>query len=184
METHLNNISQEMEKSLNAFKQELARVRTGRASLALLEGVRVDYYGTLTPLNQVATLNIPEPRSITIAPWEAKLIPEIEKAIQKASIGINPVNDGKLVRLNIPTLNEERRKELVKQIKKAGEDARVGMRNHRHDAMEGLKKKHTGKELTEDDWHRGQEQVQKVTDEYIKKVDQLIEHKEKELLSV
>jgi len=184
METHLKTLNAEMEKSLGSFKNELAKLRTGRASLNLLDDIRVDYYGTLTPINQVATMHVPESRLITIQPWEAKLIPEIEKAILKSGVGVTPINDGKMIRLNIPALNEERRKELVRMLHKTGEDAKVGLRNHRRDSMESLKKKHDAKELTEDEWSRLREMVQKVTDDYVKKIDQLIEHKEKDFLSV
>ena len=184
MEEIINKNKQEMEKAVAAFKHELSKIRTGRASLSILDEVRVDYYGTLSPLNQVATLNTPDPRQITIQPWEAHLIPNIEKAIQKSGIGINPINDGKMIRLNMPSLNEERRKELVKSIKHLSEESRVGIRNHRRDSMEVLKKRHEAKELTDDDWRKAQDRIQKLTDEYIKKVDEMLAHKEKDILSI
>lgn len=173
-----------MEKSLALYKQELVKIRTGRASVSILDDVKVDYYGTLTPLNQVGTLSTPDPKMITIHPWESKLIPEIEKAILKASLGLNPTNDGKLVRLSIPALNEERRKELVKIAKKHAEDAKVAIRMERRDANEHLKKLHDKKELNDDDFKRGEARVQKLTDEYVAKIDQLLEHKEKDILSL
>lgn len=184
MEAILKETQVQMEKSLNVLKQELGRIRAGRASLSILDEVRVDYYGNLTPLNQVATLNTPDPKLITIQPWEPKLIPEIEKAIQKSGIGLNPSNDGKLVRLPIPALNEERRKELVKLIKKQAEECRVAIRMVRRDGNDHLKKKHDGKELSDDDFKKGQERIQKLTDDAILKVDQLFEHKEKDIMSV
>ncbi|MBI5299067.1 MAG: ribosome recycling factor [Deltaproteobacteria bacterium] len=180
MENIIKETQVHMEKALTLFKQELGKVRAGRASLSILDDVKVDYYGTLTPLNQVATLNIPEPRMITIAPWESKIISEIEKAIQKASLGLNPSNDGKIVRLSIPPLNEERRKDLVKIVKKHAEECRVALRLVRRDSNEHLK----AKELSEDELKKGQERVQKMTDEYVQKVDQLVQHKEKDIMSV
>lgn len=184
METLIKETQAQMEKTVHIFKQEMAKVRAGRASLSILDDVKVDYYGVPTPLNQVATLNIPEPKMITIAPWESKLIPEIEKGILKASLGLNPSNDGKIVRLSIPALNEERRKELVKLIKKHAEESRIALRLIRRDANENLKKRHDSKELSEDDFKKAQERVQKTTDDYVKKVDELVAHKEKDILSV
>ena len=180
MENIIKETQVHMEKAITLFKQELGKVRAGRASLSILDDVKVDYYGTLTPLNQVATLNIPEPRMITIAPWESKIISEIEKAIQKASLGLNPSNDGKIVRLSIPPLNEERRKDLVKLVKKHAEECRVALRLVRRDSNEHLK----AKDLSEDELKKGQERVQKMTDEYVQKVDQLVQHKEKDIMSV
>ena len=173
-----------MDKTLNVFKQELTRIRTGRASLSVLDEVRVDYYGTPTPLNQVATLNIPDPKMITIHPWESKLIPEIEKAILKSSVGLNPSNDGKIVRLPIPSLNEERRKDLAKIVKKHAEECRVAIRMLRRDANDRVKKMSDAKQISEDDLKKGHEKTQKITDEYMVKIDQLVEHKEKDIMSV
>ncbi len=184
LEHILSQLKVDLEKTLHSLQAEMSKVRTGRASLNLLDGVLVNYYGTPTPLNQVATMNIPEPRLITVSPWESRLIPEIEKGIQRAGLGINPVNDGKLIRLPLPALNEDRRKDLVKIVKQHAEDSRVGIRMHRRDANEVIKKLQKEGKLTEDDLHRGQELVQKQTDESIKKIDDLVSHKEKDVLSV
>lgn len=184
MENLLNEVKNKMEKTLQALKQELSITRTGRASLSVLDAVRVDYYGTLTPLNQVATLKIPEAKLITIQPWEPKLIPEIEKGIAKASIGLSPSNDGKIIRLPIPSLSEERRKELVKLIKKQGEECRVGIRSLRRDANEAFKKREKEKEITQDDLKTGEERIQKLTDEYNAKIDELLKHKEQDIMTV
>ena len=179
-----SNASSGMTKALEAFKRDLAKVRTGRASLSLLDDVRVDYYGTPTPLNQVGTLAVPEPRMITIQPWEKNLIPEIEKAILKADLGLNPASDGQIVRLVFPPLTEERRKEMVKQVKRMGEDAKISIRNVRRDANDTLKTMEKDKEITEDDLKRGEKEVQDVTDEFVAKIDQVIVEKEKDLMEI
>jgi len=173
-----------MEKAIEALKRELGRVRTGRASLTLLEDVRVDYYGTPTPLNQVGTLAVPEPRLITIQPWEKNLIPEIEKAILKSDLGLNPNSDGVLVRLNIPALTEERRKEMVKVIKRIGEETKVAIRNARRDANDSLKKLQKDKDITEDDQKLGEKEIQELTDSFVKKVDEILTVKEKEVMEI
>jgi len=173
-----------MEKAIAAFKHELSRIRTGRASLALLEPVRVDYYGTPTPLNQVATLGVPEPKLITISPWDPKLIQAIEKAILKSELGLTPSNDGKIIRIAIPDLTEERRKELVKVVKKSAEEFRVEVRNHRRDAIHKIKEMEKEKQLAEDESRRAQDREQKLTDEYIAKIDQMLEVKEQEILQI
>ena len=173
-----------MEKSLDALKRELGKVRTGRASLTLLEDIRVDYYGTPTPLNQVGTLAVPEPRLITIQPWEKNLIPEIEKAILKSDLGLNPSSDGVLVRLNIPALTEERRKEMVKVIKRIGEEAKVAVRSARRDGNDTFKKLQKDKEITEDDQKLGEKEIQELTDAYVKKVDEVLAAKEKEVMEI
>ncbi len=175
---------QRMDKAVEAFRHELAKLRTGRASLSLLDDVRVDYYGTLSPLNQVGTLGVPDPRTITIQPWDASAAQAIEKAILKAGLGLNPVNDGKVIRIPIPPLNEERRRELVKVLNSHAEQSKVAVRNARRDANEHLKKMQKEGEITEDDLRRGQERVQKQTDEYIKKVDEAAGHKEKDIMEV
>jgi ribosome recycling factor len=171
-----------MGKSISALQNELKRVRTGRASLSLLDGIRVDYYGTLTPLNQMASLSVPEPRLITIQPWDATVIKEIEKAILKSDLGLTPSNDGKLVRISIPPLTEERRKELVKVVNKMCEEYRVAIRNIRRDSNELIKSFKKDGDVSEDDAFRGQEQVQKITDEFIQQVDDIYKEKEKEIL--
>ncbi len=173
-----------MEKSLEAFQQELSRLRTGRASLAILDDVRVESYGQLMPLNQVATLGVPEPRLITITPWDASLIPSIEKAIEKAQIGVSPVNDGKMIRLPIPSLTEERRKELVKKIKQYAEESRVAVRHGRREALESAKKSEKEGGLTEDESKKLSHQIQSLTDDVIKRIDQAVSKKEAEIMQV
>ncbi|MCX8045082.1 MAG: ribosome recycling factor [Desulfobacterota bacterium] len=179
----LQQLATNMDKSIEALEKELSRVRTGRASVTLLDGVRVDYYGTPTPLNQLATISIPEPRLITIQPWDASVLKEIEKAIQKADLGLTPTSDGKIIRVAIPPLTEDRRKELVKLVKKMAENAKVAIRNHRRKANDDLKALKNDKKISEDDYFKGQEEVQKKTDDYIKKCDDLAKRKEDEILS-
>lgn len=173
-----------MDATIEVLRRDLASIRTGRATLALLDGITVDYYGNQTPLNQVATLTVPEPRLITIQPWEQRLISEIEKAIMKSDLGLTPTNDGKVIRLAIPPLTEERRKELVKVVKKRAEEARVALRNIRRDILEDIKKMQKERSLSEDEIKRWNEEVQKITDSYIKKVDEMLAHKEKEIMEV
>lgn len=173
-----------MTKALEAFKRDLARVRTGRASLALLDDLRVDYYGTPTPLNQVGALAVPEPRLITIQPWEKTMVGEIEKAILKSDLGLNPTSDGQVIRLVFPPLTEERRKEMVKQVKRMGEDTKIAVRNVRREANESLKKLEKDKEISEDDLKRGEKEVQEVTDDFVARVDQVIAEKEKDLMEI
>ena len=171
-----------MEKSLDSLKREFSKVRTGRASISLLDGIKVDYYGTQTPLNQLATLSVPEPRLITIQPWDAAVIKEIEKAIMKSDLGLTPANDGKLIRVSIPPLTEQRRVDLVKVVKKMAENCKVSIRNHRRDINEDLKQKKKDKEVSEDEFFKGQKEVQDITDNYIKTCDELTQAKEKEIL--
>ncbi len=173
-----------MEKSIDALKRDLGKVRTGRASLSLLDDIRVDYYGTPTPLNQVGTLAVPEPRLITIQPWEKNIISEIERAILKSDLGLNPSSDGQLIRLAFPPLTEERRKEMVKQVKRMGEDAKIGVRNARRDANDTLKLMEKEKEISEDDQKRGTKDIQDLTDQFVKKVDEVVESKEKDLMEI
>jgi len=173
-----------MEKAIEVLRKDFASIRTGRASLSLLDGITVDYYGTPTPLNQVAALSIPEPRMIAIQPWEQRIIPDIEKAILQSDLGLTPTNDGKIIRINIPPLTEERRKQLVKVVRKRAEEARVAIRNIRRDLNEDLKKMEKNKEISEDELKRDLEEVQKITDEYVKKVDEVLEMKEKEIMEV
>jgi ribosome recycling factor len=179
-----NKMRQKMDQSLEHLRKELAGVRTGRASLALLDGIQVSYYGNPTPLKQVAALSVPDPRLITIQAWETNIIPEIEKAITAANLGLTPTNDGKLIRLNIPPLTEERRKELVKQVKKMGEDTKVIIRNIRRDTNEEVKKLFKDTKISEDDHRKTQDEVQKTTDQYIVKVDEIIKKKEAEVMEV
>ncbi|HKK01537.1 MAG TPA: ribosome recycling factor [Desulfuromonadales bacterium] len=173
-----------MDKAIEALKRDFTKVRTGRASTALFDEIMVDYYGTPTPLNQVGTLAVPEPRLITIQPWEKKMIPEIEKAILKSDLGLNPSSDGNLVRIAIPALTEERRKEMVKQIKRMGEEAKVSIRNIRRDANDGLKKMEKNKEISEDELKRGEKEIQELTDTFVKKTDEVVSHKEKEVMEI
>jgi ribosome recycling factor len=171
-----------MAKSVAALKNELNRVRTGRASLSILDGIKVDYYGTSTPLNQMATLAVPESRLITIQPWDISVIKDIEKAILKSDLGLTPSNDGKIIRIAIPPLTEERRKELVKLVHKMCEEYKVAVRNIRRDANELLKGFKKDGDISEDDAFKGQDQVQKITDDYITKIDDVYKDKEKEIL--
>jgi ribosome recycling factor len=179
----LQEARRKMEKVLEVMARDLSRIRTGRASVALLEGIKVDAYGTSMPLPQVASLAAPEPRLLTVQPWDLGLLSDVEKAILKSDLGLTPMNDGKLLRLPIPALTTERRKELVKMVKKMGEEAKVALRNVRREANEDLKEMKKEKMLSEDDAHRAQEEVQKVTDDFIKKVDAQAAEKEKEIMS-
>jgi ribosome recycling factor len=171
-----------MQKAIEDLKNDLKRVRTGRASLNILDGIRVDYYGTLTPLSQMASLAVPESRLITIQPWDVSVIKEIEKAILRSDLGLTPSSDGKLVRISIPPLTEERRKQLVKVIYKMSEDHKVAVRNIRRDANEMLKEAKKDGEIAEDEMFKGQEQIQQITDGQIKRIDETIRTKEKEIL--
>lgn len=185
MVSELRKKSEEkMTKALEVVKKELAALRTGRASLGILEGITVDYYGTPSPLNQVANLSVPEPRQIIIQPWEPKMLGEIEKAILKSDVGLTPSNDGKIIRLNIPPLTEERRQQIVKHAKKLAEDARIAIRNIRRDTNEEIKKKSKDQHVSEDETKKTQDDIQKVTDSFIKKIDDLLAHKEKEIMTV
>ncbi len=184
MKELLKDLERRMIGSIDAFKGELTSLRTGRASLALLDGISVDYYGTPSPLNQVAALSVPEPATIVIAPWEPKMLGQIERAILKSNLGITPTNDGKVVRLNIPPLTEERRKELVKVAHQYAEQARNAIRQIRRDGNDQVKKMEKAKEISEDEMHDGLEQIQKLTDAYIGRIGELVEHKEKEILEV
>lgn len=176
--------AEKMSGAVEALKKDFTSIRTGRASLALLDGLHVDYYGTQTPISQVATLGIPESRQITIQPWEQKLIPELEKAILKSDLGLTPSNDGKTIRLTIPPLTEERRKQLVKVVKKRAEEARIAIRNIRRDIIDELKKTEKEKHLSEDDVKKFHDEVQKITNSYVDKVDDVLQHKEKEIMEV
>ncbi len=173
-----------MNKVIANLEKDFRRLRTGRASVSLVDGIRVDYYGASTPLNQLATLSVPEPRLILIQPWDQSAIGEVEKAILKSELGLTPMNDGKMIRINIPPLTEERRRDLVKLVKKMAEEAKVAVRNVRRDANEMIKDLKKEKEISEDDAFKGQEEVQKITDDFIKKVDELSAVKEKEILEV
>ena len=184
MESLVKDTSARMERSIEAFRKELGKVRTGRASFSLLDGVKVDYYGTPTPLQQVGTLSVPESRLITVTPWDTKMIGPIEKAIQGSGLGLNPSSDGKTVRIPIPPLTEERRKELAKVVRKMAEDARVAVRNVRREAIEKMKDREKKKEISEDVVKRGQERIQKETDAHVKRIDEILKSKEQEILEV
>jgi ribosome recycling factor len=185
MEQELKKRTHErMNSAIEALKKDFTSIRTGRASLALLDGMAVDYYGTMTPLQQLASLSIPESRQIAIQPWEQRIIPDIEKAILRSDLGLTPMNDGKTIRINIPELTEERRKQLVKVVRKRGEDAKVAVRNIRRDSNDELKKLEKDKLLSEDDAKKQHEEIQQITDQYVKKVDETLQHKEKEILEV
>jgi len=179
-----DELKDNMDKAIHAFEKSLNKVRTGRASLSLLDGIKVDYYGVPTPLNQVATLSIPESRLIIISPWDNSVIGTIEKSIQKSDLGLMPVNDGKVIRLSIPPLTEERRKELVKIVKKIAEECKINQRNVRREANDQLKTLKKDSDISEDDFFLYQEEVQEITDKYIKKTDGILAAKEKEIMEI
>jgi ribosome recycling factor len=180
----VKEVEARMEKTLSSLKTDLNKVRTGRASLALFDDIRVDYYGTLTPLNQMATLAVPEPRLITIQPWDTSVIGEIEKAILKSELGVTPASDGKIIRITIPRLTEERRKELVKVVKKMAEGAKVAVRNIRRETNYQLKWLEKDKKISQDQLRQWMDKVQVSTDKFIKKADEVLAAKEKEILEI
>jgi len=180
----MKDVEAKMEKTLSSLKADLNKVRTGRASLALFDDIRVDYYGTPTPLNQMATLSVPEPRLITIQPWDTSIISEIEKAILKSELGVTPASDGKIIRITIPRLTEERRKELVKVVKKMAEGTKVAVRNIRREANDQLKGLEKDKKISQDQLRQWMDKVQTSTDKFIKKVDEVLAAKEKEILEI
>ena len=178
------DVDHRMQMSVEHVKHEFSGLRTGRASVTLVEGLKVDYYGVPTPLNQVANINIPEPRLIAIQPWEKKLISDIEKAILTADLGLNPTNDGSMIRIPIPPLTDERRKEIIRHVHKLAEEGRVGIRNVRRDANDHLKKAEKEGEISEDNSKRAVSNVQEMTDKYIKEIDELVKSKETEIMTV
>ena len=184
MDKLFSELQNKMKNAVEVLKKEFQKVRTGRANPAILDNIMVDYYGTPTPINQVGNVSVPDPQMITISPWEKKMLGEIEKALQKANLGLTPQNDGNIIRLPIPPLTEERRKEMVKQIKKIGENAKIPIRNVRRDGNDQLKKMEKNKEISQDEQKQQLEKVQELTDKYIKIVDDLMAGKEKELMSV
>ena len=184
MQQVISDAESRMKKSLSAMHEEFDTIRTGRASSALFEKIKVEYYGNPTPLNQVASISIPESRLVVIQPWDKGLLNEIEKAIQKSELSLNPNNDGKVIRINIPPLTEERRKEYVKVAKNMAEQARVAIRNIRRDANDELKKQQKSGDISEDDAKRGEEEIQKLTDSHVEKINQALEEKEKEILEI
>lgn len=183
-EAIFTQLQKEMDQSVGALRKDLAKIRTGRASTALLEHIVVDYYGATTPLNQLATLSAPEPRLLVLQPYDRSAMGNIEKAILKSDLGLTPNNDGKIIRVPIPQLTEERRKELVKHVKKIGEEFRVSVRNHRRVAVEHLKEAEKKKEITADDSKHGHDRVQKITDDFIGRIDKIIKTKEEEIMEV
>lgn len=180
----IDKVKTSMDKTIDSLRKDFTRVRTGRASINLLDDIRLDYYGTPTPLNAVASLTVPEPRMIVIQPWEKKLLPDIEKAILKSDLGLNPNSDGVAIRLIFPALTEDRRKEMVKSVKKLGEDAKVAIRNLRRDANDTLKKMEKDKLITEDQLKRAEKDVQDTTDAFVKKVDEVVAVKDKEIMEI
>ncbi len=179
-----NEAEEKMKKTISVYNEELQSIRAGRANPGILDKITVDYYGQITPLKQVGSVSAPEPRLIVIQPWDAKLIPIIEKEILKSDLGLNPSNDGKLIRLIIPVLTEERRKELTKVVKKNGENAKVAIRNIRRDFNEQLKKLEKNKEISEDDKRIAEDKIQKITDKFIEDVDAITKKKEEELMEI
>ena len=179
----LKDLETRMQAATDALTREFAGVRTGRANASLLDGVRVEAYGNLTPINQLASVSVPDPRTIVIQPWDASQMKEIEKGIAKSDLGLTPSNDGKVIRLTVPSLTEERRKQLAKTVGKFAEDARVAIRNARREANDKLKALAKDKKVSEDEERRGHDQIQKTTDQYIAKVDELLKKKEQEILS-
>jgi ribosome recycling factor len=173
-----------MQKTIENFRFELNKFRTGKASASLLDGVKINYYGSVVPLKQAANISVPEARLMTIQPWDRSMINEIEKAILKSDIGLTPQNDGNIIRLPIPQLTEERRKDLVKQAKRLGEECKISVRNSRREANEQIKKAEKDHDVSEDDSHRAQDEIQKVTDDFIKKIDEVLEKKEKEIMEI
>ena len=184
MKVDLSAYSSKMDKTLEVLRTQFNAVRAGRANASVLDQISVEYYGVDTPINQVGSITSPDPRTLIVEPWDKTLLKPIEKAIQVSDLGINPQNDGKLIRLNFPQLTEERRKDLTKQVRKYGEDSKVAIRNIRRDAMDAIKKMQKKSEITEDDQKEAEKDLQKLTDEYVKKVDAQCAKKEKELMEL
>jgi ribosome recycling factor len=180
----LHNAEQRMKKAVDVVREEFVRIRTGKATTALLDGIKVDYYGTPTPLKQIANISTPDAHTISVQPWEKSMLQPIEKAIQNANLGLNPISDGNLLRVPIPPPNEERRKELVKLVKKFAEDGKIAVRNVRRDAIEHLKKAEKNEHMSEDERKRQEQEAQKLTDKHIKEIDSLVALKEKEVMEV
>lgn len=179
-----NDVQERMEKAVTALKRDLSTLRAGRATPSLLDKITVDYYGTPTPINQLANVSVPEPRLLVIQPWDKKAVADVERAIMKSDLGLTPNSDGNVIRLAIPQLTEERRKDLVKISKKKAEEGRVAIRNIRRDANEDLKKKEKSSEITEDELHKSQDEIQKMTDRFIEEVEKVLNVKEKEIMEV
>ena len=173
-----------MKTAIESFRSELNRIRTGKASAAILDGIKVNYYGSIVPLNQAANVSVPEARLITIQPWDKSMISETEKTIQKSDLGLTPMSDGHIIRLPIPSLTEERRLELVKQTKRLGEEIKISIRNSRRDANDEIKKAEKDSDVSEDDSHRGQKKIQELTDKFVNVVDDILKNKEKEIMEI
>jgi ribosome recycling factor len=184
LKENYNECSKRMDKSLESLGRELAGIRTGKATTAILDGIRVDYYGNPTPLKQVASVSAPDPKLLVVQPWEKNIMPEVIKAIQKADLGLNPISESNIIRIPIPPLNEERRREMAKLVKKFGEDGKVAIRNIRRDIIEILKKGQKDSAITEDDFHQAQKHIQEITDDYSTRVERMIEAKEAEIMEV
>lgn len=182
LDSVFDEVKRKMDAAIEHLGKELAGIRTGRASIGLLDGITVDYYGTQTPLAQVATLNTPDPLTISVQPWEAKMIPVIEKAILASGLGLTPLNDGKVVRINMPSLTEERRKDLTKVVRKMAEETKVALRNVRREGLDKVKKHEKDKQATEDDARKASDRIQKIVDDHIVQVDKKISAKEKEIM--
>ncbi len=181
---YVDDAKERMEKSIEAFKHEMAKIRTGKATTALLDGIKVDYYGAMTPLNQVANVSVLDPHTLNVTPWDKTMLEKIDKAILQAELGLNPISDGTNLRIPVPPLTEERRKELVKLVKKFAEDAKIAIRNIRRDAKDHVKRQEKNKEISEDQMHDLEEEIQKLTDEHIKRIDELFAEKEKEIMEI
>lgn len=184
MESVRNDCKEKMEKAIKNLEKDFSKLRTGRASTSLVEDLVVDYYNTPTPLNQLASISIPDSRTIAIQPWDKSSIGNVEKAIMKSDLGLNPTNDGKMIRINIPPLTEERRKELVKVAKKYNEDTKIAIRNIRREAKDTLKKMKKDKDISEDEIYRAQEEIQKITDNFVSQTDELLSEKQKEIMEI
>ncbi len=180
----LNEVESRMNKSVEAVKKDFSSLRTGRANVAIVEGITVDYYGTSTPIKNLANLSIPDPKTVLIQPWDAGALGEIEKGIQKSDLGLNPIVDGKVIRISVPQLTDERRNELSKLIKKVAEEGKISLRAARHEGIDACKKLESAKEITEDDLFDSQKDIQKVTDQFVKDVESLLEQKEKDIREI
>lgn len=180
----LKDATNRMDKTLEALRSELAKVRSGKATTALLDGIKVDYYGNMTPLNQVGNVTVLDPHTLSITPWDKSMVQVIDKAILEANIGFNPVSDGTNLKIPVPPLNEERRKDFVKLIRKFGEESKIAIRNVRRDTNDHLKREEKDKKMTEDDLKHNEDEVQKLTDQHIKMIDEILKHKEKEIMEV
>ena len=184
MEQVINDARSRMDKTLEALRSELAKIRTGKATTALLDGIKVEYYGNMTALNQVANVTVLDAHTLSITPWDKSIVSHVEKAILEANLGFNPVNDGTNLKIPVPPLNEERRRDFVKLVKKFGEESKIAIRNVRRDANEHLKREEKNKKISEDQLKEAEDKVQKLTDEHIQKIDDILKHKEKEIMEV